>query len=63
MSKKQLWVPEPVGLAEEVNRPEESLHFKHQFQMIPTALCLDLLAAGGLEGLEAVPFQHVVARR
>lgn len=54
---------EPVGLAEEVDRPEESLHFKHQFQMIPTALCLDLLAAAGLEGLEAVPFQCVVACR
>lgn len=24
-------MPEPVGLAEEVDRPEESLHFKCQF--------------------------------
>lgn len=56
-----MWVLEPIGLAEEVGRPEESLHFKPQFQMIPTALCLDLLAAAGLEWLEAVPFQPVVA--
>lgn len=51
---------EPVGQVEEVVRPEESLHFKRQFQMIPTTLCLDLLAAAGLEWLEAVPFQRVV---
>lgn len=51
----------PVGLAEEVDRPEENLHFKHQFQMLPTALCLDLLAATGLGGFNAVPFQRVVA--
>lgn len=63
MSTKQLWVPEPVGLAEEVDRPEENLHFKHQFQMLPSALCPDLLAASGLEGLSAVPFQRVAARR
>lgn len=42
-----VWVLEPVGLAEEVGRSEESLHFKHQFQILPTALCLDLLAAAG----------------
>lgn len=53
---------EPVGLAEEVGRPEGNLHFKYQFQMIPMALCLDLLAASGLGRLEALPFQHVVAR-
>lgn len=58
-----MWVPEPVGLAEEVDRPEENLHYKHQFQMLPTALCLDLLAATGLEGLNAVPFPRVAARR
>lgn len=62
MGKKQLWVPEPVGLAEEVDRPEENLHFKHQFQMLPTAFCLDLPAATGLEGLNAVPFPRAVAR-
>lgn len=62
MCKKQLWVLEPVGLAEEVDRPEENLHFKHQFQMLPTAWCLDLLAATGLEGFNAVPLQHVAAR-
>lgn len=62
MSKQQLWVLEPVGLAEEVGRPEGNLHFKYQFQMIPMALCLDLLAASGLGRLEALPFQHVVAR-
>lgn len=29
---------EPVGLAEEVDRPEENLHFKHQFQMLTHCL-------------------------
>lgn len=53
---------EPVGLAEEVDRPEENLHFKHQFEMSPTAWCLDLLAATGLEGFNAVPLQHGAAR-
>lgn len=28
--------------------------------MLPTAWCLDLLAASGLEGLNAVPLLHVV---
>lgn len=63
MCKKQLWAPEPVGLAEEVDRPEGNLHFKHQFQMLPTAWCLDLLAASSLEGLNAVPSRRVAARR
>lgn len=55
---KQLWVLEPVGLAEEVGGSEGSLHFKHQFQVLPTTLCLDLPAAAGSERLEALPFQH-----
>lgn len=63
MRKKHLWAQKPVGLAEEVDRPEGNLHFKHQFQMLPTAWCLDLLAARGLAGLNAVPLQRVAARR
>lgn len=58
MTVKRLWVLEPVGLAEDVGRSEGSLHFKHQFQTLPTALCLDLPAAAGSERLEALPFQR-----